>query len=134
DLKPGNILVSVRAGGGAYVKIADFGVSSLAGKRALCDTQPVDRVDDVTTNHATRRGVVVGTPLYMAPELADSGAAGFAADVWSFGVLAHELCAGRRPFDEPAFTRRLLGVAIEAAPPLADRAPGLPPPLAALLD
>ena len=134
DLKPGNILVSVRAGGGAQVKIADFGVSSLAGKRALSDTQPLDRIDDVTTAHATRRGVVVGTPLYMAPELADSGAAGFAADVWSFGVLAHELCAGQRPFDEPAFTRRLLGAAIEAPPPLAGRAPGLAPPLAALLD
>ena len=124
----------MRAGGGAQVKIADFGVSSLAGKRALSDTQPLDRIDDVTTAHATRRGVVVGTPLYMAPELAESGAAGFAADVWSFGVLAHELCAGQRPFDEPAFTGRLLGAAIEAPPPLAGRAPGLAPPLAALLD
>jgi len=131
DLKPTNILV---AGAGQRVKIADFGVSSLAGKRALCDTQPMSAIDDGTTAHATRRGVVVGTPAYMAPELAASGDAGFAADVFSFGVLAYELCAGRRPFTEPVFTRRLLGAPIAAARPLAVVAPLLEPTLAALLE
>jgi hypothetical protein len=133
DLKPGNILVSARPGG-PQVKIADFGVSSLAGKRALCATQPIDRVDDGTTAHATRRGVVVGTPAYMAPELANSGEAGFAVDVFSFGVLAYELCAGRRPFAEPAFTRRVLGAEVETPRPLGSVAPDLAAPLAALLD
>src|SRR5262249_46679520 len=84
--------------------------------------------------HATRRGVVVGTPAYMAPELAGAADAGFAADVFSFGVLAYELCAGRRPFAEPAFTRRLLGAPVAAPRPLGSAAPALAPTLAALLD
>jgi hypothetical protein len=122
DLKPGNILVSA----GSQVKIADFGVSSLAGKPSADG--------EATTAHATRRGVVVGTPSYMAPELADGGDAGFAVDVFSFGVLAYELCAGQRPFAEPAFTRRLLGAELAPPRPLAAVAPAVPAPLAALLD
>jgi hypothetical protein len=126
DLKPGNILVSAGRDGGSQVKIADFGVSSLAGK---CDAD-----GEATTAHATRRGVVVGTPSYMAPELADGGDAGFAVDIFSFGVLAYELCAGQRPFAEPAFTRRLLGAELAPPRPLASVAPAVPAPLAALLD
>jgi hypothetical protein len=133
DLKPGNILVAARRGG-SLVKIADFGVSSLNGKRELCDTQPIHLADEGTTAHATRRGVVVGTPSYMAPELADCVDATFAVDIFSFGVLAYELCAGQRPFAEPAFTRRLLGAAIDAPAPLHTVAPQLPAALAALLD
>jgi serine/threonine-protein kinase len=134
DLKPTNILVSPRDGGVSHVKIADFGVASLAGRRALCDTVRLGGDDDATTAHATRRGVGVGTPAYLAPELADSGSADFAVDIFSFGVLAYELFAQRRPFAEPAFTRRLLGAALEPARSLAAVAPDVPARFAALVD
>ncbi len=134
DLKPGNILVSSREDGESQVKIADFGVSSLAGRRCLRDTQPLNVADEGTTAHVTRRGVVVGTPSYMAPELASSARAGFAVDIFSFGVLAYELCTGERPFEVPAFTRRLLGAQIEAPCPLGRLAPEIPAPLVTLLD
>ena len=49
-------------------------------------------------------------------------------------MVAYEMCAGRRPFAEPAFTRRLLGAAVEPPRPLASVTPELPAPLAALLD
>jgi serine/threonine-protein kinase len=91
-------------------------------------------LDDGTTAHATRRGVVVGTPMYMAPELAQSGEASFAADIFSFGVLAFELCVGRRPFVEPPFMRRLLGAEIEPPRPLGSVVAGLAAPLTAMLD
>jgi len=50
----------------------------------------------------TQAGNIVGTPVYMAPELAlDPPLISPAADVFSFGVLAHQLITGQRPFAEP---------------------------------
>ncbi|MCA9706314.1 MAG: protein kinase [Myxococcales bacterium] len=50
----------------------------------------------------TQAGCIVGTPVFMAPELAlDPPLISAAADVFSFGVLAHQLLTGRRPFGEP---------------------------------
>jgi serine/threonine protein kinase len=50
----------------------------------------------------TQAGSIVGTPVYMAPELAlDPPLISPAADVFSFGVLAHQLLTGQRPFAEP---------------------------------
>ena len=50
----------------------------------------------------TKAGNIVGTPVYMAPELAlDPPLISAAADVFSFGVLAHQLLTGQRPFAEP---------------------------------
>lgn len=50
----------------------------------------------------TQAGSIVGTPVFMAPELAlDPPLISPAADVFSFGVLAFQLLTGRRPFTEP---------------------------------
>jgi serine/threonine protein kinase len=50
----------------------------------------------------TQAGSIVGTPVFMAPELAlDPPLISPAADVFSFGVLAFQLLTGRRPFGEP---------------------------------
>ena len=50
----------------------------------------------------TQAGSIVGTPVFMAPELAlDPPLISPAADVFSFGVLAHQLLTGQRPFAEP---------------------------------
>ncbi len=53
-------------------------------------------------NHLTQTGWVLGTPVYMAPELAHgSQYATPASDIFSLGVLAYELLTGERPFSEP---------------------------------
>ena len=49
----------------------------------------------------TQTGALIGTPLYMAPELATGAASGPASDLWSFGVMALELLLGRYPFRGP---------------------------------
>jgi serine/threonine protein kinase len=55
------------------------------------------------------------------------------ADIFSFGVMAHELLTGERPFgDAPACTV-MLGDAV-AAPALRGRVAGLPDGAAELLD
>jgi serine/threonine protein kinase len=91
DLKPANVLVD-----GDTAKIADFGIASLRP-----DISPSG--DDSTVSVGlTRTGAFMGTPMYMAPELIRGARdAQPSADVWSFGVMAHELLSGRLPFAEP---------------------------------
>jgi serine/threonine-protein kinase len=102
DLKPANVL---HADGVA--KIADFGVASLRLARADTLTPAVSR--SIARDRLTRVGQVIGTPLYIAPEQASGGAVGPAVDVWSFGVLAHELLTGHLPFIEPPLYASLEG-------------------------
>lgn len=109
DIKAGNVLV----GEDDHVSLFDFGIA-----RA---TAALGRL--------TLPGQVVGTPEYLAPEVAEGAPVSPAADVYSLGIMLYELCAGRTPFagGHPlAVLRRQL-----EDPPL--RPPGLPTPLWGLL-
>jgi serine/threonine protein kinase len=79
DLTPSNVMLT-RLG---QVKLLDFGVA-----RAR---------DEVTGDH-TRSGVVKGTPAYMSPEQADGATVDHRSDLFSLGVLFHELLTGARLF------------------------------------
>lgn len=110
DLKPANVLLATNSGGGTEVKITDFGISSTApgtGDGDLQDEEETMRLDDP---QLTRTGVVLGTPIYMAPELARGARdATPAADVFSLGILAYELLSGRQPFAEPVAVALIRG-------------------------
>lgn len=77
---------------------------------------------------------LLGTPLYLAPELWRGEPASRASDVYAMGVLLYELCAGFAPYDGVPLEE--LGRAVREQPPrpLADVAPALPPGLAAVVD
>ena len=103
DLKPANVLLAKGADGSTVVKIADFGISRLTTQPADGDTDEVS-VDDPTFQDPalTRTGILMGTPAYMAPELARGAKdAQPSSDVWSFGVIAYELATAHHPFPEP---------------------------------
>jgi serine/threonine protein kinase len=82
----------------------------------------------------TRTGTIVGTPLYMAPELIQgSKNAQPSADIFSLGVMAFEVLTGQMPFERPAILARALREEVKI-PPLRSRRPDLPQALAELLD
>ncbi len=122
DLKPDNVLVAFAGSDGAppLVKIADFGVSLIdQGSRrpppldgAKGDIDPeADTIDRPRSelpgaSALTQTGVLVGTPMYMAPELARGAKlAEPSSDIFSFGVLAYEILTGAVPFDAPPILR-----------------------------
>jgi serine/threonine-protein kinase len=77
---------------------------------------------------ATRTGIVKGKTAYMAPEQVRALPLDRRCDVWSAGVIAWELFAGRRMHDsgtDPAAL--LLRIATEPAPRLASVRPDVPP-------
>jgi predicted Ser/Thr protein kinase len=102
DLKPANVLLD-----GKSVKVADFGIACL---------RPQTDGDSTITKGMTQTGAFMGTPIYMAPELVKGARdAQPSADVWSFGVLAHELLTGKLPFAEPPVIAKLEGRAVRLA-------------------
>lgn len=87
DLKPTNILVSGN-GTPATPKIIDFGIAKVL-------------VPDVTEAHLTITGHPIGTALYMSPEQWRNEINGIdtRSDIYSLGVLLHELLVGALPFE-----------------------------------
>ena len=82
----------------------------------------------------TQTGVIMGTPVYMAPELLlGSKYAQPSADVFSLGVLAFEMFTGRPPFAQPPMLIRSLGGELSISPLLRDR-PGLDPMVVQLIE
>ncbi len=84
DLKPDNVMLVRGPLGDEKVKVLDFGIAKMKGPAA----------DDF----ATRDGVVLGTPQYMAPEQA-RGQAEPRSDLYALGVMLFEMLSGRRPYD-----------------------------------
>ena len=84
DLKPTNVMIT-RDG---TVKLLDFGVAKL-----LRPTREEDRTHTVAHTIA---GAVLGSPGYMSPEQAAGQALDSRSDVFSFGIVLHELLSGVR--------------------------------------
>ncbi|HJL01941.1 MAG TPA: protein kinase [Polyangiaceae bacterium LLY-WYZ-15_(1-7)] len=116
DLKPANLFLP--GGDPAAVRVLDFGVA---------------RLEDAV--RLTEAGATVGTPGYMAPEQArGDDRVGPAADLYGLGCVLWECLLGRPPFGGSHAIAVLAKVLLEELPSIADRAPGLPPALAALVN
>jgi len=79
DVTPSNVLIDVAG----QVKLADFGIALASGE---------------LTEESTADKRVKGKFSYLAPELFDSAAPSTSSDVYSVGVMLHELLVGRNEF------------------------------------
>jgi serine/threonine-protein kinase len=77
DVKPANVMI----GAGGRLLLADFGIAKSSQSGQL-----------------TATGIALGTPAYMAPELARGEAATVESDRYALGVVAYELVCGKPPF------------------------------------
>jgi hypothetical protein len=97
DLKPDNILLAR----GGLPKILDFGIAKIPAKTAAGD--------ETVTVH-TEPGVVMGSPGYMSPEQVRGLATDHRTDIFSFGVILHELLSGKRAFHGETSADTLLAI------------------------
>lgn len=82
----------------------------------------------------TQTGVIMGTPLYMAPELRQGAKyARPSSDVFSFGVMAYELMSGQLPSETPALFHTFKP-GTRWFPALRSKCPELAEPLAELIE
>src|SRR5262249_11737367 len=79
DLKPANVML--RDDG--TVKLTDFGIAKVLTALA----------GDLTTT-----GLIIGTPKYVAPEVAGGQPATARSDLYAVGVMLYEMLAGAPPF------------------------------------
>jgi len=100
DVKPDNVLLEDESG---RALLTDFGVAKAAGKGETL----------------TRTGSVVGTPHYMSPEQA-AGRADIdgRTDIYSLGVMAYAMLAGRLPFEGSTAADVLTKHLTQEPPPL----------------
>ena len=105
DIKPGNIMIVRRR----VAKIMDFGIARV-------------RASDVKT----QTGAILGSPRYMSPEQVTGQPADRRSDIFSLGVVLHELAAGEPPFTAPTVTQLMQLIATATPSPPSTANPAVP--------
>jgi len=98
DVKPANLMLRDEN----TLVLTDFGVAKRLARGA----------------EQTLHGEVIGTPFYLAPEQAAGGPVTPRADLYSLGVIFHEMLTGERPFDGETIEEILAGHLSALVPPL----------------
>jgi eukaryotic-like serine/threonine-protein kinase len=121
DLKPENLFVM----DDGRVKILDFGLAK-AVQPAF--TVPVAGQPDV--DGSTTGGVVLGTAAYMSPEQVVGDPVDVRSDIFSLGLILHEMLSGQHPFKRGSSIETMHAILNEEAPQLF----GIQPPVPFALD
>jgi serine/threonine-protein kinase len=117
DLKPANIFLVP----GDQVKLVDFGVSKVQAAPGV--------------SSLTQTGMVMGTPMYMAPEqFKGAREVDGRADLYAVGVTLYQMLSGALPYDAPTYESLILQIYTEPPKPLAQVAPSVPAALAAVVE
>ncbi|MBV9083234.1 MAG: protein kinase [Acidobacteriaceae bacterium] len=112
DLKPENILLT-RDG---RVKIVDFGLAMITKRHATSGRPEIVSV-------RTHPGIVMGTVGYMSPEQVRGDTADHRSDIFSFGIILHELLSGDRPFHSSTRAETMAAILNQDPPELPPTVP-----------
>ena len=83
DIKPSNIIIQ----DDGHIKVMDFGIAQIVSEANVTENQ-----------------YVMGTPTYMSPEQIYGKNVDVRSDIYSLGVLIHNMLTGRAPYDSTMMT------------------------------
>jgi Tol biopolymer transport system component len=127
DLKPGNIMLTAQG----RAKVLDFGLAKVHDATAGGAGDDMTRMS--STSEVTGEGKIIGTVAYMSPEQAEGKPVDPRSDIFSLGVVLHEMATGGRPFKGDTNVSILSSILKDTPSPITDSNPELPADLARIV-
>jgi len=113
DLKPENVMLLAHDAEPDFPKLLDLGIAKLVG------------TEDARRTRLTQQNELLGTPLYISPEMLRGEPLDARADLYSLTVVLYEMLASRPPFDAKTSTALFAMHLVSPPPPLSEVAPEL---------
>lgn len=122
DLKPSNLFLTHHTDGRPWVKVLDFGISKASH-------------DPTTDTALTVSRAMIGSPMYMSPEqVRDAKSVDGRSDIWSLGVILHELLTGKPAFRGESLPAICAAIAADQPQSIAAERQDVPPELVAIVE